>query len=163
MKKQGARPKRPTSRYPAEVRAHMIAQTVRDLQVKYINEGDTAHLVSLVVHGHELRTRQVLEIARPHMDSETVAEIFREALADFNDWGSAPREQSDLVNGFSEGIMGALQNIRKTDRSFGETAFLCAHPSGAACLSYFSDQGRDVHFMRQMVFDALQMRYEKRS
>lgn len=160
MRKKG-KTWRPTSKFPPEVRAHMIAETVRDVQNKHLSDGDTAHLVCLLVHGHDPAKRYALEIAQPHMDAQTVDELLKEAMSDFGQWGKSEKEESALVDRFSSAIMGAVQNIRQTDRAFGETAFLCVHPSGAACLSYFSDQGRDTHFMRAMVFHALQLRYER--
>jgi len=163
MRKRGAKPRRQVSRYGPGDRARIIAETIRDLQAKHIDVSDMAHLIFLLVHGHEPKSRVALTIARPHMDNETADAICREALGAFNTWGSSAHEGFQVVEAATTAIMDAVQNVRRLDRAFGETSLLCVHPSGAACLLFFADQGRDVHFMRRMVFDALSVPYDPSS
>lgn len=154
-KARKGKPRRFVSRFPAEVRAHKIALMVAELQAKYLDEyPQVAHLATVVVHGFDARTRQVLEIARPHLDPDTVKTIVQEALGDYANWGTSPCECYAVVDAFASGVMGAVVRVAGLDSAFGETAILCCHPAGAAVLSFTTAHGKSPDFMRRLVFDA---------
>jgi hypothetical protein len=141
------------SRYLPADRARLIAATIRDLQAKYVDHDEVAHVMFLVLHGSNEKAFCALEVAQPHFDADTVFTLMRDALSTHEEWHANTEELvgGTVVQLLLHAVTNAVMHVAQEDPLFRDTLLLAVHPSGAACFAHCSG-GKSRAFLRDLAF-----------